>query len=171
MIITRIRGGLGNQLFQYAAGKAASLRYGQPHFLDLRFYNTDKYRNYGLERFNISAKVAPDDLLPPAKETELFRYTVWKYFGTDPRYVRDMDFVRGANIMPEFAERKFTGFAYMAGLWSSECFFSDFSSEVREDLTFKEEFSTRGNEVLNRANSKPFVHCLTLNEIPSSDMQ
>ena len=157
MIITRIRGGLGNQLFQYAAGQAASQRHGRPHFLDLRFYDNDKYRDYGLHRFNISAKVAPYEMLPPSKETDLLGYSVWKYFGTEPRYVKDLDFVRGSSIMPEYASRKFNTRAYMAGLWCSERFFSDFASEVRMELTFKDELSARGKEVLNQINSRVSV--------------
>ena len=157
MIITRIRGGLGNQLFQYAAGHAASLRHGRPHYLDLRFYDNDKHRDYGLGRFNISAQVASTEMLPPAKETELLRYAAWKYFGTEPRYVKDMDFVKGLRIMPEFAQHKFTGPAYLAGLWCSECFFDDFASEVRNELTFKDDLSVRGNEVLNQINSRSSV--------------
>ena len=157
MIITRIRGGLGNQLFQYAAGHAASLRYGQPHYLDLRFYDNDKHRDYGLGRFNISAKVASSDMLPPAKETDLLKYAAWKYFGMDPRYVKDMDFVRGKRITPKFAESKFTGRAYMAGLWCSEYFFCDFVSEVRDELTLNHDLSCRGNEFLNQINNRVSV--------------
>ena len=157
MIITRIRGGLGNQLFQYAAGQAASLRHGRSHFLDLRFYNTDKYRDYGLGKFKISAKVAPSEALPPNKETELLRYATWKYSGTNPRYVKDMDFVRGASIAPQFAERKFTGDAYMAGLWCSEYFFNDFTSEVRRELMLRDELSVQSKEVLNQINSRVSV--------------
>ena len=157
MIITRIRGGLGNQLFQYAAGHAASLRYGKPHFLDLRFYDVDKHRDYGLGRFNISARVAPADILPPAKETDLLQYAAWKYLGTEPKYVRDMDFVRGKKIMPKFAEHKFSGRAYMAGLWCSEYFFRDFISEVRNELTPNEKLSNRGKELLKQINSRTSV--------------
>lgn len=157
MIITRIRWGLGNQLFQYAAGQAASLRYGCPHYLDLRFYNTDKHRDYGLGKFNISANVAPNDALPPSRETEPLRYAVWKYLGTNPRYVNDMNFVRGLNIVPRFAEHKFAGNAYMTGLWFSEYFFHDFTSEVRKELTLKDELSARGKEVLNQINSRVSV--------------
>ena len=133
------------------------MRHGQSHFLDLRFYNTDKYRDYGLGKFKISANVAPNEALPPNKETELLRYATWKYSGTNPRYVKDMDFVRGVSIAPQFAERKFTGDAYMAGLWCSEYFFNDFTSEVRRELMLKDELSAQSKEVLNQINSRVSV--------------
>jgi hypothetical protein len=39
LIIARIEGGLGNQMFQYAAGKATALRLGVNLLLDTSFYN------------------------------------------------------------------------------------------------------------------------------------
>jgi hypothetical protein len=45
MTITRLLGGLGNQLFRYAAGRALSLARGQP----LRL-NVSGFANYGLHQ-------------------------------------------------------------------------------------------------------------------------
>ena len=45
MIIVRILGGLGNQMFQYAAGRSLALRHGAPLKLDLRWM-----RRYSLHR-------------------------------------------------------------------------------------------------------------------------
>lgn len=41
MIILRLKGGLGNQLFQYAAGRALAERHGVPLHLDVRWYDAD----------------------------------------------------------------------------------------------------------------------------------
>jgi len=41
MIVVRIKGGLGNQFFQYAAGKALAERHGVPLYLDTRWYGAD----------------------------------------------------------------------------------------------------------------------------------
>lgn len=46
MIAIRIYGGLGNQMFQYAAGRALALRHGVPLKLDLRWMR--RYRNQPL---------------------------------------------------------------------------------------------------------------------------
>jgi len=37
MVISLILGGLGNQMFQYTAGRALSLAVGEPLLLDLRY--------------------------------------------------------------------------------------------------------------------------------------
>lgn len=62
MISVVISGGLGNQLFQYAAGYALSKRYNLPLTLDTNFYphqdklvpkNVDRTRKFILNRFNV----------------------------------------------------------------------------------------------------------------------
>lgn len=59
MIIVRLRGGLGNQLFQYAAGFALARRVGRPLALDISGFDSDRHsRIYLLSQFNIS----PDDI-------------------------------------------------------------------------------------------------------------
>ncbi len=56
MIVVRLIGGLGNQLFQYAFGRALAVRYGRPLTLDCQFL-TSPSRPYGLDVFNIKAEV------------------------------------------------------------------------------------------------------------------
>lgn len=55
-ITTRLVGGLGNQMFQYAAGRALSLRTGLPLMLDITQLSKKSYRDYGLGDFNINAR-------------------------------------------------------------------------------------------------------------------
>lgn len=52
MIIARLSDGLGNQMFQYAHGRALALRHGVPLRLDLSAYERDPKRRYGLDRFH-----------------------------------------------------------------------------------------------------------------------
>ena len=60
-VTVRVAGGLGNQMFQYAAARALALRLGVPLTLDLRFYDRRRHRAYGL------------DALPLAPHAELGR--------------------------------------------------------------------------------------------------
>ena len=58
MIVTRIIGGLGNQMFQYAAGRSLALANGCQLKLDISGYDNYGLRAYELEIFNIKAEVA-----------------------------------------------------------------------------------------------------------------
>lgn len=57
MIITKLQGGLGNQLFQWAFGKAVSLSLNEKEFyLDDAFYENQQgvtHRNFELNKFII----------------------------------------------------------------------------------------------------------------------
>ena len=53
MIVARIFGGLGNQMFQYAAGRALAIRHGTELALDLRMFRSYALHAYGLSRFRI----------------------------------------------------------------------------------------------------------------------
>jgi hypothetical protein len=57
-MITYIQGGLGNQMFQYAAGLAVSKRLQEPLFVNNSFYEVNKSRQYELGVFPISATVS-----------------------------------------------------------------------------------------------------------------
>ena len=51
----RISGGLGNQMFQYAAARALALRLAVPLTLDLSFYDRARHRGYGLDAFKLAS--------------------------------------------------------------------------------------------------------------------
>jgi hypothetical protein len=55
MVVVKIQGGLGNQLFQYASGRALSLYLNTELKLDLSFFDDAKFNKvYRLDKFNIS---------------------------------------------------------------------------------------------------------------------
>src|SRR5574343_271311 len=58
MIIVKIQGGLGNQLFQYANGRALSIEKNEDLYLDISWYKGRLDRAYLLNGFNIKEKIA-----------------------------------------------------------------------------------------------------------------
>ena len=64
-VVVGLSGGLGNQMFQYAAGRALSIRIGVPLLLDQTWFFGRKNRSYGLEKFLIQAKVWNSELQVP----------------------------------------------------------------------------------------------------------
>ncbi len=55
MIVVKLQGGLGNQMFQWAFGKHLSNKYNVPLYLDTNFYNqntSSTKRNFTLNKFN-----------------------------------------------------------------------------------------------------------------------
>ena len=87
-VIARLHGGLGNQLFQYAVGRAVALRTGSELLLDARPLADGTKGRYHLGHFAIQARVANESELPPAKSRPL-AYAWWRKFGRSPRFVRE----------------------------------------------------------------------------------
>ena len=68
MIISKIKGGLGNRLFQYAVGRAVALHHKVPLKLDLTIFETYKLHNgYRLDQFAIQADIATKNGLLTSK--------------------------------------------------------------------------------------------------------
>jgi len=64
MFIVKIKGGLGNQLFQYALGLELSKINNKRLYLDLTWFeknNIDTQRTYMLSRFNLNYEIASEN--------------------------------------------------------------------------------------------------------------
>ena len=70
MIVVKLKGGLGNQMFQYAAGRALSHRIGTKLLLDASAFPDNNNREFGLGKFRINARVAEAE--------ELTAWPEWK---------------------------------------------------------------------------------------------
>lgn len=55
MIIIKPMGGLGNQMFQYAMGRALALKHNVPLLIDISLFNDYELHEYGLCKLNICA--------------------------------------------------------------------------------------------------------------------
>ena len=60
MIIIKLKGGLGNQLFQYGFGRVLAIQRNEPLKLDITSLgnNKDTKREFKLNKFNIEADIA-----------------------------------------------------------------------------------------------------------------
>jgi len=63
VIFVKIQGGLGNQLFQYAAARSLSLKFETELRVDISFYEKPIYKDvhYRLDRFNLPFTIASED--------------------------------------------------------------------------------------------------------------
>lgn len=123
MIIARLAGGLGNQMFQYAFARTLSLRHNTPLKIDLSFLKNRNmgpnfvYRNYELDIFNV---------------------------------VEDFDFtfencIRAGEPHSNFSQEMVNSIAryqidkdiMIDGYWQSVKYFEEFESVIKSDLTFK----------------------------------
>ena len=140
MIIVKLIGGLGNQMFQYAAGRAIALKNNTSLKLDCSSFEQYTLRSYRLDRFNIVEDFATHDEINHLKQdqSQLFSFCFFKLQQKIiPWHKQSAIIERTCNFDPDFL--KITGNAYLDGYWQSEKYFADIAHVIRNDFTFKEE--------------------------------
>ena len=138
MVIVRLMGGLGNQMFQYAAGRAVAHRNRTPLKLDISAFEQDPLRSYRLHHFNIVESIAtPDEVAHLTKRGS----GIWKRISRRveryllPPYRRSVFAQRFDHFDPDILRLR--GNVYLAGYWQSEKYFKDIEHIIRQDFTFR----------------------------------
>ena len=150
MITTHIFGGLGNQLFQYCAGRALALRHTVRLRLlwDGREQENTTTRNFDLRHFNIQSETImstqPLRRLGLRSVQSLLRHgparTVRESaLGYDPRFT---------SLGPHLR---------LKGYWQSEKFFKTFEESIREDLQIRTPPSKPNQTLLDQITSQNAV--------------
>ena len=149
MIIIRLVGGLGNQLFQYALGRHLSLINNQELKIDTSYYsgatpNAQKgIRVYGLDNFNISATEASEAELRRSKK--FFKSTLLarglRKINRMRNFVNCYYMVEPENLywkfQPSVLNKKIAKDVYIEGYWQTEKYFIDIEPIIRRELSFK----------------------------------
>ena len=132
MIITKIKGGLGNQLFQYAVGRAVALHHKVPLKFDLTMFETYKLHNgYRLNQFAIQADIATSDEIMDLKGGNNALSSALRKVGL---VKRKSYFKEKRNSC--FDEGVFkSNCVYLDGYWQNESYFSDIRELLLVELS------------------------------------
>ena len=118
MIIVKLQGGVGNQLFQWALSKSLSLKHNIDSFLDINGYKNQigiTERNFLLSNFpNIVFNVFGG------------------FYGNDGLIVRDNFYFKEFNIEKN---KKY----FFDGYWQSEKYFLNYEKEIKNNLSPSQE--------------------------------
>ncbi len=136
MIVVKIKGGLGNQMFQYACGRSVALAKNDTLKLDLSSLSSssgkDTARDYKLDNFNILEHIASPKEKTEAEhrssKTSLIKRVFRKAFGTpvsEPTLEK---------ILKSHA-------SYLDGFWQSERYFKAIEETLRIEFTLKRSVS------------------------------
>jgi hypothetical protein len=135
MIIVQLKGGLGNQLFQYAAGRRIAIANNFSLKLDLSWFKGQPDRLYSLNHFATIKDVAnPAEIarLSGSKWAHLREYLPYiRDFGK-PYYQRALVRERILDFDPNIL--KISESTYLDGYWQSEKYFKDIEDIIRREL-------------------------------------
>lgn len=144
MILVRLMGGLGNQLFQYATAKALACRCGTSVGIDVGWYGSfaegQTARKYLLGHFAISGSISHSFVAGLAKEKKLpyvGKSLTNKLFSLLPipkyRYFAEKDFQFDPEVL------RLNDNIYLDGYWQSEKYFLDYADIIRKEFTVNSE--------------------------------
>ncbi|NHC45130.1 alpha-1,2-fucosyltransferase [Motilibacter aurantiacus] len=149
MIATRLVGGLGNQMFQYAAGFRLARHHGVPLRVDTSWFSSqeaqgsDTPRTYALGCFALTAR--PDRLAA-------LRHSRWgRRAGLGRRVLRETSFAFDPSVLDAPDE------VLLDGYWQSERYFADVAGPLRRELTFASPPTGRNAQLLAEIRSRPAV--------------
>jgi len=137
-VVSLIKGGLGNQMFCYAAGRALALRLGRTLLLDTRtgFQRDDYGRSYRLNRFPIIAEEAPLAACLGG-DTRSWSHKIARTFSKWQRPSSRSYLAEREGYTPELLEKVAPPAGkpvYLNGYWQDEAFFSNAADRLRKEL-------------------------------------
>lgn len=142
MIITKLIGGLGNQMFQYAAGLSLASKHNTSLKLDVNFlldrskrYYRHTHREYALDIFNISGGVATDNEIRahvvPRKGNKYVYHLLMKLNRQNGVYSES-----DLNSIDDFFQ--IPSSAYIQGSWQDVEYIEGVELALRHEFSFRE---------------------------------
>jgi hypothetical protein len=151
VVVVRLVGGLGNQMFQYAAARRIASVHDVPLKLDISWFESDHLRAYKLEHLHINAAIAsPDDIARTkgrwctpgiAGRAARFAERLKPYYRRS--WVRQRHLYFDPNIL------RVPHTVYLDGYWQSEKYFRDIEHILRQEFTIKSAIDPQ-NEAMAR---------------------
>lgn len=152
LIVVRVVGGLGNQMFQYACGRAAALRSGSELMLDLSAFERYKIHRFGLDAFCINASLAPRRLQTgSALRAALRRLGVSERLQMGLQGLTYIEENEGLGFQPSVMDRRANN--YLNGYWQDERYFSDAADVVRSEFQLRGRASLQDADAINDSDS------------------
>jgi len=139
MIVVKLRGGIGNQLFQYAAGRRMALVNDVELKLDISYYEIVNNRSYKLNYFNVIETMASHKEINRfyAKSSFLKRI-----FGRRKGRSKDFSDKVITDRLFEVNSQLFEPVkdAFLDGYWGDEIYFRDIEDQIRKEFEFRVHF-------------------------------
>ncbi len=135
MVIVQLVGGLGNQLFQYAAARRLANIHGACLKLDISAFERYTLHSYHLSHFCIIENIATTD--------DIVQVTGNNFLAQDSRglVIREQFF----NFNPDLLELPDN--VYLMGYWQSEKYFADIKDIIRSEFSVKHELDPINREI------------------------
>lgn len=149
MIVSQIFGGLGNQLFQYAAGAVLAKRLNVEHQINTQFYDKGQpvELDFRLDKYCLDATEVDRKLLPARSRDGLINFFLSQFRHTDLKGYKEASF----ELDNDFFSLKDQ--TYLLGYWQNEKYFDNYATFIRELFTIKSALSAENKAVADEINN------------------
>lgn len=157
MVIVRLNGGLGNQMFQYAAARRIAYVNGSQLKLDLSWFDEKGEwtpRRYELGAFSLPVAMADPDEITPLKsrrQNPVFRRlpSLLKsfVFHTNQTHIIEKQYAFDPQVL------EVSGNIYLDGYWQSSKYFQDIEPIIRADFAFPDTMDDYNSRVASSIRS------------------
>lgn len=155
MIIIKIKGGLGNQLFQYALGRSVEIKTGKKVKFDLSWYKQFPQRKYRLDKFNTRVDVANFFEIIQLRKFEKKdgrRYLPFNLISKNRAiHIKENDFGFKAELLNIKQD------TYLDGNWQSYKYFDAIEEILSKEIALEEKTGEDFNKILKKINNSNSV--------------
>lgn len=154
MIISRLNGGLGNQMFQYSLGRVLSKLNSTSLYLDLSLYSKNKNysnsRDYELDIFeNIKAEIYTNQLQKESLKINRLKLILNKYLKLKlSAYPSNWIKEESSQFNPKIL--KLRGSYLLDGYWQTEKYFKKYRDTILNDFVFPKKTSKKNQELIKK---------------------
>jgi hypothetical protein len=131
MVVVKLMGGLGNQMFQYAFGRDLATRLNKQLVLDLDFLldrshkDNFVYRDFDLDLFDLDNYLLFDE----KRREKFFKKS---FFNKPPFFYKEKSF-----NYQDYSTVLFSKKIYLDGYWQSFKYFKNIENQLRKEFKFK----------------------------------
>jgi len=164
LIIVKISGGLGNQLFQYATARSLSLELNRKLFLDTSWYgeiftlednnhpNATTIRNFQLNKFNIVSPIKSKLYINWIKRLEIRskKSMFFKLLKSGP--LNTLSFSKFDTKKYSFDILKQVPRVYLTGYWQNNDIIEKYNNTLKDELKLIEPLSENNKKYLKKVN-------------------
>lgn len=148
MIIVKLVGGIGNQMFQYALGRHLSLISNSPLILDKLYYFRNNFRKYELKFFNIKE----NNNLTFNSILKINKFRIFNFLINRLKFKRFsmIGYIKENNLNFNPNVLKIRGDTYLDGYWMSEKYFLSIKDIIKGDFKIKLEKNDENIAIVNK---------------------
>jgi hypothetical protein len=156
MIVSRITGGLGNQMFQYAIAKSIAKKRNDTFKLDIAFYPKQSLRKYELNQFSIEGDISLENENKELSGGEGIFFKIKRKIGFHPQRPESYFPEKETSIFDKEVF-KYKDNIYLDGYWQNEAYFKDIRTELLKDFTLKNKISDKAKKYLDDIKNRQSV--------------